>query len=290
MENPFDAKFSDSRDIDLVKFSLLGNKSALEQLVLRHQPFIYNIAWKMVLSPMDAEDITQDILIKVITNLSKFEGKSEFRTWLYRIVVNHILNFKKCQLENIVNDFDNYFEGLVQMPDADLSEDELLQYEETIRDVSISCTSGMLLCLDREQRMLIVLGDIFSIDHKLGAEIFNISTDNYRQRLTRARKELYNWMNNKCGLINRDNPCRCPKKTKSFIAQGYVNPDSLVFNANYDKKMSDILTINYSEKCETIDELHRQIFRESPFRKSIKSQTIIDEIVNDKIIKEIYGF
>lgn len=290
MKNPFEIINSDSSDVELVKSSLRGSKSALEHLVLRHQPFIYNIAWKMVLSPADAEDITQDILIKIITNLSQFEAKSEFRTWLYRIVVNHILNMKKRQLENVVTDFDKYFEGLQNMPDSDLSESELLQLEETVKDVSISCTSGMLLCLDREQRMLIILGDIFSINHKLGAEIFGISSDNYRQRLSRARKELYNWMNNKCSLVNMNNPCRCPKKTKSFIAQGYVNPDSLVFNANYDKKMSEVFAIDYTEKCEKIDELHRRIFQESPFRKSIKSQTIIHEILNNKLIKDIYGF
>jgi RNA polymerase sigma factor (sigma-70 family) len=49
----------------------------------------------MTLSPFDAEDVTQEVLIKVITKLSQFKGKSNFRTWLYRITFNHFLKMKK---------------------------------------------------------------------------------------------------------------------------------------------------------------------------------------------------
>jgi RNA polymerase sigma factor (sigma-70 family) len=53
----------------------------------------------MLHHPQDAEDATQEILIKVLTRLSSFEGRSSFRTWLYRIVVNHVLNMKRGQEE-----------------------------------------------------------------------------------------------------------------------------------------------------------------------------------------------
>jgi RNA polymerase sigma factor (sigma-70 family) len=72
---------------------------ALEELVRRHQAWIYNIAIRMIAHPQDAEDATQEILIKAITRLSSFEGRSSVRTWLYRIVVNHVLNMKRGRLE-----------------------------------------------------------------------------------------------------------------------------------------------------------------------------------------------
>jgi len=76
-----------------------GDREALEALVRRHQAWIYNIALRMLYHPQDAEDATQEILIKALTRLSSFEGRSSFRTWLYRIVVNHVLNMKRGRRE-----------------------------------------------------------------------------------------------------------------------------------------------------------------------------------------------
>ena len=72
--------YADMSDNDLVQASLQGTKEALQHLVLRHQAFVYNVAWKMVLNPQDAEDITQEVFIKAITNLAQFQGRSAFRT------------------------------------------------------------------------------------------------------------------------------------------------------------------------------------------------------------------
>jgi RNA polymerase sigma factor (sigma-70 family) len=60
-------------------------------LIARHQAWIYNIVLRMVYNPYDAEDATQEILIKLLNSLSTFEGRSQFRMWLYRIVVNRRL-------------------------------------------------------------------------------------------------------------------------------------------------------------------------------------------------------
>src|SRR4029077_3156760 len=86
-------------DADLVAAAQAGSRDALEQLVARHQSWIYNIAVRMIYDPHDAEDITQEILMKLVTKLSTFEGRSRFRTWLYRLVVNHVLNMKRTKAE-----------------------------------------------------------------------------------------------------------------------------------------------------------------------------------------------
>ena len=65
-------------------------------LLGRHQPWIFNLAFRMVLVRQDAEDVTQEILIKVLTSLSTYDpSRAAFRTWLYRIVVNHVINMRK---------------------------------------------------------------------------------------------------------------------------------------------------------------------------------------------------
>jgi len=65
---------ANTADTELIAEALQGNRPALDTLVRRHQLFIYNVALKMALDPDDAEDITQDVLVKVITNLSSFKA------------------------------------------------------------------------------------------------------------------------------------------------------------------------------------------------------------------------
>ncbi len=81
--NPFnERKEQNAIDIKLINETLNGNKASFEKLCLRHQPWIYNIAFRMVLVHEDAEDITQEILIKLITNLSTFDSsKAAFRVF-----------------------------------------------------------------------------------------------------------------------------------------------------------------------------------------------------------------
>jgi RNA polymerase sigma factor (sigma-70 family) len=94
--NPFiEKKSTDQKDEQLIEEALLGNKKSLEDLIYRHQAWIYNIALRMVFYPQEAEDITQEVLIKIITKLSTFRKESSFRTWAYRIVINQVLNMKK---------------------------------------------------------------------------------------------------------------------------------------------------------------------------------------------------
>src|SRR5882724_5414419 len=75
--NPFiDNALTDLEDRALVARARSGDRKALEELVQRHQAWIYNIAIRMLYHPQDAEDATQEILIKVLTRLSSFEGRS----------------------------------------------------------------------------------------------------------------------------------------------------------------------------------------------------------------------
>ena len=100
--NPFNEKGTpeaDPADAELVAAAQTGNKESLEKLVRRHQPWVFNIALRMVWRREAAEDATQEILIKVVTKLSTFRGQSHFRTWLYRIAINHLLNVRKAKLE-----------------------------------------------------------------------------------------------------------------------------------------------------------------------------------------------
>src|ERR1700731_4561484 len=109
MFNPFtEVAESGSTDAELVEKAKNGDRTALEQLVLRHQAWVYNIAVRMVFHPHDAEEVTQEVLVKVITRLGTFKGESSLRTWLYRIAANHVLNMKRRGAEERVTTFADY--------------------------------------------------------------------------------------------------------------------------------------------------------------------------------------
>jgi len=287
MDNPFQLIYPDQPDADLVRLAIGGDKKALQNLVIRHQVFIYNLALKMTKSVEDAEDLTQEAFIKAITALSKFEGKSQFRTWLYRITVNHFLNTKKRKTELIITDFETYFNSIDNMPDAELSNQEQNELADSIAEIRISCTAGMLLCLDKEQRMIYILGEMFGIDHNAGSAILGITAGNFRIRLMRARRDLYNWMNQRCGLVNKANPCRCAKKTKGYIEAGYVDPNNLKFNSPHKKKIYELSKEKAVSISNTVDELYKNIFQEHPLHEPLTATKIVEEIFNNNLLKLI---
>lgn len=294
MVNPFTEKYgTDTTDNELIAEALRGNRKSLEDLIYRHQAWVYNVALRMVFYPQEAEDVTQEILIKILTKLSTFRGESSFRTWVYRIVVNQVLNMKKSRGErNHADNFDDYWKLIEKVPDNELPNSDAYNVEMNtlVNEVKVSCMSGMLLCLDREQRLIYILAVIFHVTDKVGAEIMGINRDNFRQKLSRARKHMFNFMHDKCGLMDKNNPCKCEKKTKVLIESGYVNPKKLLFNVNYVYSVEAAA----EEKTERFDELLNdkgaKLFRENPFQEPPDFVNALRDILDHKEFREIFNF
>jgi RNA polymerase sigma factor (sigma-70 family) len=185
MHNPFTEVVDESTDTDLIEQAAQGSREALEKLILRHQAWIYNIAVRMVFHSQDAEEVTQEVLVKAITRLSTFQGKSQFRTWLYRITANHVLNMKRRGGEIEAQTFSSYADAINDTPDLDLPDPKTMPVDVPllVEEAKISCTTGMLLCLDRKQRLIFTLGEIFGASDAVGSEILEMSADNFRQSL-----------------------------------------------------------------------------------------------------------
>lgn len=266
---PTDNAPTDFEDCALVARARSGDREALEALVQRHQGWIYNIAVRMLYHPQDAEDAMQEILLKALTRLSSFEGRSSFRTWLYRIVVNHVLNMKRGRMEPATMSFRCYGHALDTTPDLDLPDPSNVSADVRllVAETMIGCTSGMLLCLDREQRLIYILGEIFRVTDAVAAELLEISCENFRQRLARARRDLHNFMNDKCGLVNRANPCRCAKKTRGFIQAGYVDPENLLFARDHIQQVREVVPKVY-KTLRTLDDQYADLYRQHPFYES----------------------
>jgi RNA polymerase sigma factor (sigma-70 family) len=164
-------------DAALVRAAVQGDRAALETLVRRHQGFIHSLAQRMLYTPEDAADATQEILIRIVTNLAAFRGEAAFRTWAYAIAVRQLFAFRKGQVEHVVHDFACFAQCLDQTPDLDLPDGGGLPVDVqlVVEEAKVGCLMAMLLCLDREHRMAFVLGEIFEASDAVAAEVLGIS-------------------------------------------------------------------------------------------------------------------
>ena len=225
----------------LVQKANTGDRKALKALVLHIKDYIYNLSLKMLLYPKDAEDATQEILIKVITHLSTFNHKSKFMTWIYRVATNYLLSYKGQKNKEFAMPFNDYAD-LIDTGHSDIvkystNEGELSLLEE---EVKVSCTQGLLLCLNSVDRMVYILSVILEFNSVEGAEIMEITAENFRKKLSRSRTKIRNFLDNKCGLANPKNPCRCNKKIDFLIDQKIMNPNDLRF-AGFSQRSIDLV-------------------------------------------------
>ncbi len=134
-----------------------------------------------------------------------------------------------------------------------------------VDEAKIACTTGMLLCLDRKQRLVFTLGEIFGASDTVGGEIMEMTADNFRQCLARARRDLYSFMNDKCGLVNLNNPCRCAKKTKGFIEAGHVDPNHLLFDPLLVEQVKSVAAETVRKIDDAVQGQYADIYRAHPF-------------------------
>jgi len=161
---------------------------------------------------------------------------------------------------------------------------KLMPSRRSVEEATIGCTSGMLLCLDREQRLIYILGDIFGVTDLVGAELLEISRENFRQKLARARHDLHNFLHDKCGLVNEANPCRCAKKTQGFMKAGFVDPQNLLFAREHVTRVRDVA----EKKCEdldALDEAYAELHRDHPFQEPADFVTSLRTLINGTAFK-----
>lgn len=289
MQNPFrEEAVADDRDLALIRASLDGDMASLEQLVIDHQAWIYNIAFKMVMDHDDASDITQEIFIKIITNLSSYKpDKAAFRTWVYRIVVNHVLNMKSRKFEKRIHDFDAYVSIIERLPDdgSYAHPDSGVLAEE----VKTGCMMGMLLCLKRTERMAFLLGAVFAVNDSVGSDIMDITRESFRQLVSRSRRKVFNYMNGICGHINPDNRCRCSGKVKSFLDMGMLDPGMLRYHRPSARAVKDMIGSRLMNFQESYYEPFLAFFREQPFYDPPDAKRWLHRIVNEREFRELFN-
>jgi len=212
-----------------VSDAVAGDAEALDDVVLAIRDDIYGLSIRMLGHPADAEDATQEILIKVLTHLGDFRGEARFRTWYWTIAQRHLLRFRRSRIEQAATSF----EALGAMGDAGLGAPPLRGVSETelpvlAEEVKLGCIEAMLCALDRDQRIAFLVHVVFGLPSAEAAEVLEIEPPALRKRVSRARRSLREFMAGRCGLFDADNACRCERQIAVNIQHDLIDPAHLV--------------------------------------------------------------
>ena len=262
----------------LVDKATSGDKKALETLVTDVQDMIFNLSLRMLGTFADAEDATQDILLKMITHLSSFRGESRFTTWVFHIAVNHLKSYKKHMFANVPLSFDFYGNDIENgkiedVPDLTQNVDKDILAEE----LKMSCTNVMLQCLDTESRCIFILGTMFQIDSRMAGDILGMTPEAYRQRLSRVRRKMADFLSQYCGEYGGGR-CRCKNRVNYAIQSRRLNPQQLDYVTAAEIPVKTIFDVKSA--MEEIDELSQDFSFCKPYQSPGRTKKMIQEFLD----------
>lgn len=259
----------------LIDKATAGDAKSLETVILSVQDFIFNLSLRMLGTFSDAEDATQDILLKIITHLSSFKKESSFSTWVFRIAANHLKNYQKHMFAHFPLSFEYYGNdiehGKIQeIPDLTQNVEAGILAEE----LKNSCTNVMLQCLDTESRCVFILGTMFKIDSRIAGEILGITPEAYRQKLSRTRRKMADFLGKYCGEYG-SGKCRCRDRVNYAIQNRRIDPAHLDYTHTAAIPMQTMIDVK--EAMEEIDDLAQNF----SFCKTYASPDRIMQFITD---------
>ncbi len=245
-------KLTNEEVLHLVGQAAEGDKNSLENLLLGVQELVFSLSLRMLGTFPDAEDATQDILLKIMTHLSSFKGESLFSTWVFRIAVNHLKDYKKHRFAQFPLSFEYYKEDIQNADLRDLP-DLTQNVEQSVlaEELKLSCTNVLLQCLDPESRCIFILGTMFKVDSRIAGEILGITPEAYRQRLSRTRKKVADFLSEYCGEYG-NGACKCADRINYAIQSHRLMPTHLEFTS---ASISEQTMLDVKEAMEEIDQL-----------------------------------
>lgn len=257
----------------LIDKAAAGDAKAMEELIREIEDDVFNLSLRMLGGFEDAQDASQEILIKVISGLADFKKQSAFSTWVFRVAVNHLKNYRRHMFAQRLLSFEMYGEDILNantdVPDMTGSADRALLAEE----LKMSCTNVMLQCLDAEARCIFILGTMFAPDSRIAGEILGITPEAYRQRLSRARKRMAEFLSEYCGEYG-NGKCRCKDRVNYAVTCHRINPQKRDFTEQTLKEVKRAM--------EDLDELSDSF----EFMKTYKSPERMRKFVKEFISSE----
>jgi RNA polymerase sigma-70 factor, ECF subfamily len=168
-----------SEDLELIHRSQAGDTEAFGELVTKYRAKIYNMLYGMVRNENDAWDLAQEGFLQAWLSIHKFEGRSSFYTWLYRLTVNLAIDSLRRKGRCVEVELDEAIPCSLPSPRANYRRTEISEF-----------INAALAQLSPEHRAVIVLKEIEDLQYQEIAEALNVSVGTVMSRLFYGRRKL----------------------------------------------------------------------------------------------------
>jgi RNA polymerase sigma-70 factor (ECF subfamily) len=179
---PIRSQPTDRPDLELVAAAVAGDRGALDDLLRRHHDRLYAICRRLAGNDADAADATQEALLAIVRGLSRFDGRSSFTTWSYRVATNACLDELRRRSRRPVP-------GLEARVEPAAPGDHHQVDDRLVLD-------AVLPLLDEDFRVAVVLRDVAGLDYAQIAEVLQIPPGTVRSRIARGRRHLARLLGN----------------------------------------------------------------------------------------------
>ncbi|MDX2108781.1 MAG: sigma-70 family RNA polymerase sigma factor [Verrucomicrobiota bacterium] len=177
-------------DMVWVKKVQAGDVAAFDKLVVKYRERIYSITYNLISNREDAADLTQDTFIKAFTSINKFQGKSAFYTWLYKIAINASLTLQKKNRLRRFFSLDNINQEMAPAEILEALAVKTKTEKETLIKELQEKLNEALQKLSPIHRTVVVLFEIEGLSHQEIADIMNSTAGTVRSRLHYAKQQL----------------------------------------------------------------------------------------------------
>lgn len=176
-----------AEDPQLVARCLGGEESAWEELLHVHNRKIYNLCYRFTGRPSEAEDLTQEVFIKVFQTLTTYDAaQGAFSTWLNRVARNHLVDhYRRTHKDRLTSSIEDEAGGLEDKPSAE--EHPVARVESRERHEILQAALNRL---SPDMREAVVLRDFQDLDYDEIAEVLAVPEGTVKSRINRGRLEL----------------------------------------------------------------------------------------------------
>lgn len=197
-----------------------------DQLYCENQAKVYKLALGLTGNAIDAEDITQEAFFRAFRSYHTFREDSSFFTWIYRITINvansYLKQRTKMPVQALTEDLGYSIEQIIDPNPANDPETQILA-----REARYKCLHSLTECLRYNQRIVFCLAVTLGLPHKIVAEILECSISSVKTTLHRAKKRWTGYMENRCQLIKKTNPCNCRQWVRFALEKGWISEQAL---------------------------------------------------------------
>lgn len=176
-----------AEDPQLVARCLGGEESAWEELLRAHNRKIYNLCYRFTGRPSEAEDLTQEVFIKIFQTLTTYDAaQGAFSTWLNRVARNHLVDhYRRTHKERLTSSLEDETGGLEDKPSAE--EHPIARVESRERHEILQAALNRL---SPDMREAVVLRDFQDLDYDEIAQVLGVPEGTVKSRINRGRLEL----------------------------------------------------------------------------------------------------